>query len=433
MTKSLIKLLVFFLVTSNLSAQVKVDNLQDLWKIAVLNNPTQKVYALKSEQIMDTYKASQAFYYPQASLGFNGQDNLILGVTPIPGVLLNQPGKTFNVQFGKHYTYSPGLTLTKDLFDWQAMLQNKIARENIELNKVQQDAYLQTLKTQMGQYYYGLLVAKASMQISEKDYALADSIYKVIKNKFDEGLTDASAVNQALINENNIKQNIYQSEQLTNQAIANIKILSGLPPSTSFVFSEIKLDNQPNATDLMLGTDKTLIPYKNSITISELQQKAQKALFLPKFSALGYFGFQQFQNNFQMNFNKNAWTDYQYLGLGITWNIFTGFANSNNLKGTIVQKRIAEENYKAAKDQSAITDSLLLDNYTTYNNMVTTSRNTFDLYGKNMDLSLQKFREGLISIDAYFKTFQDYLTAENTYLNNLANLLTTKASIEARQ
>ena len=261
---------------------------------------------------------------------------------------------------------------------------------------------------------------------------MADSIYKVIQNKFAEGLTDASAVNQALINENNIKQNIYQSEQLTNQAMANIKILSGLPPTTSFVFSEIQLDNQPNAVDITLGADKTLVPFKNSIAISELQRKAQVAAFLPRFSAVGYFGFQQFQNDFQMNFNKNAWTDYQYLGLGITWNIFTGFANSNALKSTIVQKRIAEENYKAAKDQSAITDSLLLDNYTVYSNMVTTSRNTFDLYGKNMELSLQKFREGLTSIDGYFKTFQDYLTAENTYLSNLANLLTTKASMEAR-
>jgi outer membrane protein TolC len=147
---------------------------------------------------------------------------------------------------------------------------------------------------------------------------------------------------------------------------------------------------------------------------------------------VGYFGFQQYQNSFEMSFAKNAWPEYQYLGLGLTWNIFTGFSNSNNLKGTIVQKRIAEENYTAAKDQGAINDSLLLDNYFTYNNMVTTSQNTYDLYGKNMDLSLQKFREGLISIDSYFKTFQDYLAAENTYLNNLANLLTTKANIEAR-
>ena len=432
MNKTLVYILVFFLFTSNLSAQAKIDNLENLWKIAIQNNPTQKVYLLKTEQITDTYKASQGFLYPKASLGFNGQDNLILGITPIPGIIFQQPGKTIDVQFGTHYTYSPGLTINQDLFDWQSVLQAKIAKENIELNKVQQDAYLQTLKTQIGQYYYSLLVAKASLPISEKDYALADSIYKVIQSKFNEGLTDASAVNQALINENSIKQNIYQSEQLTNQAIANIKILSGLPPATSFVFSEMQFDKQPNGTDITLGTDKTLIPYKNNITISELQRKAQLAAYLPKLSAVGYFGFQQYQNSFEMSFAKNAWADYQYIGLELTWNIFTGFANSNSLKSTIVQKRIAEENYAAAKDQSTITDSLLLENYSTYNNMVTTSRKTFDLYGKNMDLSLQKFREGLISIDAYFKTFQDYLTAENTYLNNLANLLTTKANIEAR-
>ena len=183
---------------------------------------------------------------------------------------------------------------------------------------------------------------------------------------------------------------------------------------------------------MALGSDKTLEPYANSITIANLQLKAQKAAFLPKLTATGYFGFQQFDNDFQMSFAKNAWSDYQYIGLGLNWPLFTGFANSNKMKSISTQKRIAEQNYQSAKEQSNINDSLLLDNYTSFNNMTSAAENSFYLYGKNLELSLQKFREGLISIDAYLKTFQDYLAAENVYLNNLSNLLTTKAAIEAR-
>lgn len=437
MSRLLIYMMICLFFITKLSAQnkeeIKVDNLNALWKIAMQNNPNQKVYNLKREQLGYDFKTSQSFYYPQAAVGFNGQDNLIQSVTPVPGIIFNKPGTVY-LQFGKHYTYSSGLTLTKDLFDWQALLQSKIAKENIRLNDVQQDAYLQTLKTQVGQYYYSALVATTSLKIAEKDISVADSAYHIAKQKFDEGLTDKSLVNQALINKNNVIQNAEQSQQLYNQAFANIKILSGLSATASVSFTDksvedfsAKLNDAPN-----LGSDKTLIPYSHNISIAEMQQKMQVASTYPKLVATGYLGFQQFQDKFKMGFEKNAWTDYQYIGLGLNWPIFTGFANNNKLKSITTQKRIAEENYKSASTQSAINDSLLIQNYQVYQKMTVTSRNSFELYGKNLGLSMQKFKEGLVPIDNYLKIFQDYLTAENTYLNNLSNLLTTKAAIEAR-
>ena len=431
MNKALVYILIFFLFKSNLSAQVKVDKLEDLWKIAIQNNPSQKVYDLKREQLGYDYKTSKSFYYPQASVGFTGQDNLIQSVTPVPGIIFNKPGTVY-LQFGKHYTYGSGLTVTKDLFDWQAMLQSKIAKDNIELNNNQQAAYTQTLKTQVGQYYYAALVAKAAVMIAEKDLFISDSIYVAIKQKFDEGLTDASAVNQALINKNAIQQNILQSNQLLNQAVANIKILAGLPAKTAIAFGEVAIEKEAKKVGNTLGEDKTLLPYKTSIDISLLQQKEQKAAFLPKLTATGYFGFQEYRDRFEMSFAKNAWSDYQYIGLGLNWPLFTGFGNSNKLKSSVVQKKIAEQNYEAAKEQSTTNDFLLIQNLYSFSELVLSSKSSFDLYGKNLELSRQKFKEGLISIDVYLKTFQDYLTAENVYLNNLSNLLTTKASIEAR-
>ena len=414
--------------------EIKIDNLKTLWKIAIDNNPNQKVYALKRDQLGYDYKTSESYYYPQVTVGFNGQDNLIQSVTPVPGIIFNKPGTVY-LQFGKHYTYSSGLTFTKDLFNWQALLQSKIAKENIELNSVQQDEYIQTLKTQVGQYYYSALVATTSLMIAEKDITVADSAYQIAKQKFDEGLTDKSFVNQALINKNNVSQNEEQSKQLLNQAIANIKILSGMSASASLYFTEKSLENYSAKLneDPNLGNDKTLIPYLHNISIAEIQQKMQVASTYPKLVATGYFGFQQFQDKFTMSFEKNAWTDYQYIGLGLNWSIFTGFANNNKLKSITTQKHITEENYKAASTQSAINDSLLIQNYLVYQRVTLTSKSSFELYGKNLGLSMQKFKEGLVSIDSYLKIFQDYLTAENNYLNNLSTLLNTKAAIEARQ
>ena len=411
---------------------MKIGDFESLWQIALKNNPNQRVYNLNEEQLIFEYNTSKNFYYPQAFASFNGQDNLIQSVTPVPGALVGHPGSTAYLQFGKHYSYNTGLTLTKDLFDWQAILQSKIAKENIALNTVQQDAFLQTLKLKLGQYYYAALVAKKSIDIAEKDILVVDSIYLAIKQKFDEGLSDASAVNLAKINKNNVQQNIYQSEQLFNQAVANIKVLAGLSPEKTFMLIPLDIENIPSR-NINLNSDKTLVPYSTTITINELQIKEQKTKALPKITATGYFGFQEYRDRFEMSFTKNAWADYQYIGLGLNWPIFTGFANNNKLKSINTQKKIAEQNFKAAKDQSNINDILLIQNLNTFSALVTSSKNNFDLFGKNMLLSKQKFNMGLISVDTYLKTFQDYLVAENQYLNNLSSLLNTKAVIEARQ
>ncbi len=438
MNKSILYIIFSLFFIQNITAQnkdeIKIESLASLWKMAIQNNPTQRVYNLKREQLGYDYKTSQSYYYPQAAASFNGQDNLIQSVTPVPGIIFNKPGTVY-LQFGKHYTYNSGLTLTKNLFDWQASIQSKIAKETIELNNVQQDAYIQTLKTQVGQFYYSALVSKTSLKIAEKDIAVADSAYQSAKQKFDEGLTDMSLVNQALINKNNVMQNAEQSQQLFNQAMANIKILSGIIANTSLSFTETSVEDFSNKlnTEPTLGSDKTLIPYTHNVSIADMQRKVQVASTYPKLTATGYFGFQQFQDKFKLGFEKNAWSDYQYIGLGLNWPLFTGFSNNNKLKSITTQKRIAEENYKSASTQSTINDSLLIQNYQVYQRMTLISKTTFELYGKNLGLSMQKFKEGLIPIDNYLKIFQDYLTAENTYLNNLSNLLTTKAAIEARK
>lgn len=436
MNKGFILVPVSFLLQSVLPAQtdtLRIANMEALWKIAAEKNATQKVYGFKKEQDVFEYKASTGFLYPQAGVSFAGQDNLKLSTTPVPGELLGQPGKTLYLQFGKKFTYSTGVTVSKTLFDWQQLLQSKLAKENIALTNAQQQGSLQTLKTQIGQYYYSLLIANAALAIARNDLLIADSVLQITNQKFKEGLTDAAAVNTALINYNTVQQNMLQSNELKNQATANIKMQAGLTANSVLITSELvdeKVD-EPAATTL--GSDKTLLVYPYNITIADLQRKVQHTAFYPKLSVAGYWGYQQFRDDLSMSFAKAAWTDYRYLGLNFSWPIFTGFTNSNKLKAAVVQQKITAQQYKDAAEQSKINDDALLDTYNSYMKITRTTKNTFQLYAANLVLFKQKYQQGLISIDVYFKSLEDYFTAENAYLNSLSNLLTVKASLLARQ
>lgn len=416
------------------SSTLKIESLESLWKTAIENNSTQKVYALKKQQASIDYKTSKSYIYPQIGASFSGQDNLKLPTTPVPGELFGQNGKTMYLQFGKQYTYNAGFTTSKNLFDWQQNFQSKIARENIILINAQQSGYEQTLKTHIAQYYFTVLVANASVDIARKDLMLADSIVKITAQRFEEGLVDAAMVNQSLINYNNVKQNVFQSEDLQNQALHNIKALAGLTVETTLdIQSSRKFEALYDTGFIAVGQDKNLLVYPTNITISELQRKTVHAGLYPRLSLYSYFGYQQFRKDFGMSFSNEAWIDYRYIGINMSVPIFTGFANKNRLRSAAVQKKIAEEQYKAAAGQSKIDDEALKDNYKNYLSIVNSSRNIFELYGKNLDLSEQKFKEGLLSIDSYLKTFEDYLHAENAYFNNLSNLLLVQASVSARK
>ena len=417
----------------NTTDTVKLGSLNEVITSAIKNNPTQAIYQQQIKQAEYNFKASKGYIYPNASGSFNGTDNIHLGVTPVPGELIGRPGTTFYAQFGKQYNYSTGITLNQDILDWTSVFQAKISENNIKLNQLQQDSYIQNLKEQVARVYFSALVAKAALKINGDDMVLADSLAALSAQKLREGTTDIISVNQSKINTYSIQQNQAQSQQLYDQGIENLKILLGTIPSSELKLSEaINLDSLNEMQIGKMGDDKNLDVYKQQVTIADVQSRSQRSAAYPKLSASAYLGAQQFRSDFGLAFSNTAWTPYRYIGLNLNVPIFTGFANSNKYKSALLQKNIAGIQYDNARQQSEINDRLLFKNHADYLKMVGSAESSFKLYGKNLRLNQQKYQEGIISMDAYLKAFQDYLAAENQYLNNLSQLLSTRSTILSR-
>jgi outer membrane protein len=442
------------------SDTIRLNTLDQTIASAVKNNPTQEIYLKQMQQAALNYKAAQGFLYPNASLGFNGTDNLSLAETPIPGVIFGQPGTTIYAKFGKHYVYNAGLTLNQDILTWTNVLQMKIARSNVELANLQREAFLQSLREQVARLYFSALIARAALLIDGHDRQLADSVVALSRQKLQEGTADLMSVNLAAINSNSIAQNQAQSQQLLDQSIENLKILlrgkpadelqlmDSLGPDVSGLGGPQRLPGDGVAGDgtadvpgvswrlagsVRLSADKNLVVYREQQDIAGMQSRSQRSQAYPTVTASGFFGDQQFRDDFSLAFGNNAWSAYNYVALNVTIPLFTGLANTNKYRSSLVQKDIADLQLRSAAEQSAINDRLLLKNYTDYLQMLRAAVASFRLYGQNVRLDQQKYMEGLMSLDVYMKAFQDYLTAENTYLNTLSQLLSIQATIISRQ
>ena len=436
------KLLIVTLLAISLTMQARaqdsaglttVTSFTGLWEKVRHDNPTSRVYALNVQKARIDRAAANSYLLPSVGGNFNGQDNLALAVTPVPGELVNRPGTTYYVEFGKHYSYTAGLSAGETLFNWTSVFDARIATSNITLNQAQAAYYEQTLKEQTARNYYALLVSRAAVTVALRDQTLADSLVGMTRQRLDEGLTDATALNLAKIDAGNVRSNLAQSRLLYDQSLENLRILLGQGPGDSLNITEtLHIEDDPGDADTKLGPDKNLDVYRVQAETAVLQRRQKVAAALPTLGLNGYYGFQQFRDDFAMSFKQGAWTNNSYIGLNLQVPLFTGLANTNHWKSARISEQVAALQYDNARLQSQAGDDLLLRQHQDYLEMVRVSRDNFLLYGHNLDLSRQKFNEGLLTIDAYFKVFEDYLSAENAFLNNMSNLLSVQASILAR-
>lgn len=410
-----------------------VTSFAGLWEKVRHDNPTSRVYALNVQKARIDRAAARSYQYPSIGGNFNGQDNLALAVTPVPGELVNRPGTTYYVEFGKHYSYTAGLSAGQALFNWTSVFDARIATNNITLNQAQAAYYEQTLKEQTARNYYALLVSRAAIDVALQDQALADSLVGINRQRLDEGLTDATSLNLARIDAGNVRSNLAQSRLLYDQSLENLRILLGQGPADSLRFLEtLDLQSEPGEAGTQMGPDRNLDIYRVQAEAAILQRREKFAAALPTLGLNGYYGFQQFRDDFAMSFKQGAWTNNTYIGLNLQVPLFTGLANTNHWKSARVSEEVAALQYDNARLQSQAGDDLLIRQHGDYLEMVRVSRDNFLLYGRNLLLSREKFSEGLLAMDGYLKVFEDYLTAENAYLNNMSNLLNVQASILAR-
>uniref|UniRef100_UPI004047D964 TolC family protein n=1 Tax=Algoriphagus sp. TaxID=1872435 RepID=UPI004047D964 len=420
-------LLLLLVVCTHAGAQnritlVEVDSLEELLKLARIQNPDVKSYELNVTKRNYDVKTSKAARLPSIAGSFSGQRNLALATTPVPGEFFGQPGTTVNAQFGQEYAYNAGITISKSFLDRQTSLKIKMAQLTLEAAEVQQDAYFQLLNQQVSLNYYSLLIAKRAIALAEKNIEIADSIALLGEQRFQEGLVDALAVNQARINTNVTKQNLNSSKQLYENSNNELKMLLGLgDDDTLKVLANIQyeLPLMYGASDLRPNDNIRLASLNKDQ--AQNQVKIQKSMFLPKVSIASYYGKQQFVENFEIDFGNSTWSNYRYLGLNLSLPILTGFSNQNKLKASRVDLELAENELTKTNLKSQMQDIRLITEYHTSIKNTHLAMEAFQLYEQNERLTLQKYSEGMISLDRYLNAFQDYLKAENAFLNTLLN------------
>jgi len=414
--------------------QTNFANVNEVITLALKNNPDLSVYLLQQEKAALEYKNNKNYFLPNISGAASFQNNLALQTSALPGEIFGQPGETVDIQLGQQYNYNAGINLSKTIFDREAKLKAKVSKISTEIASAQTEIYKQTLKEQTSFYYYSALIGKEAVRISKEDLKTSDSIYQLTIQKFGEGLIDIAVKNQSEINRNKVEQSLLSNQNIYNNSLNNLKLLLGIKYETQLNLTENILEYEnPSLEKLELNDDKNLVLKALQEEQSQLSIKKEKSTYLPKLSLNGYFGKQQLSDEIGVSFNNNSWNDYSYIGANLSVPIFSGFSKSNKVKMAKIDNEISLQNLQIEKRKSISKDTELLDEYKRNISILKNSKENFRLSKNISDLAMLKYQQGFLSLDNYFISYQDYLKAENNYLNSLSVTFSQYAIILSRQ
>ncbi|WP_318342844.1 TolC family protein [Flagellimonas baculiformis] len=379
------------------------------------------------------HQLSKSYLLPTVTGSFSAQNNLKLATTPIPGELVGQPGELVDVQFGRDYNYNAGITISQTVLDWQKTIKSRTAKVDRDIAEVQSDLFEVKLTEQIALYYHTALIAQKALQLNEKDFAIADSIRILTKEKFDKGIIDKSVLNHASINLNAVEQSIFSNLSTLVKSLHQLKSLLGIDAGVSLILDEdYEYSNQAFEIPKELAKDGGITLLEHQLEQSRLKIKDEKSAYYPKLTFNAYFGQQQFQDDLTLSLDGGAWGDYSYLGMNLTVPVFNGLANRSRTKIAKIEHAIAQKNLESEIQQSTLRDDLLLKEYEISLYTTTSTYDSFKLYSNNLELAFQKYRQGIIPLDSYFQVFEDYIRAENNYLNALSSVYTQYSTILSR-
>lgn len=414
-------------------AQVKFDSPEDACEYALTHNYGNKMQQLKTEQAEKNKMAANAFLYPNITAGMTGQYNIDISETPVPGEILGQPGETVYLKFGKQYAYTAGLNVNYNLLNWTSVYQSKTAAANVQLEKANSRYYEQQLKEQVGQVYSATITAIQAEKLWNRNLLAADTIEQLTKQKFSEGLVDQLAVNQSVINRMQVVQQL-ECTKLYNVQVSNqLKMLLGVDSNTEMTLTEIPVQEKIEPDGLLLTPDNQSEIFKQQEKVASFEMKSALSVFAPQISLKGYFGANQYWDNFDFSFDTNDWRKSNYVGVSVTMPVFTGLANKSKYNAAKIQKQIAQTAYNEELANAELKDNNLLKEYFSAANVANTSLEKLQLSKDNLQLARQKYEQGLMSLTDYLEVFNADLSVQNQYLSDLSEFRSVEATIESRK
>jgi outer membrane protein TolC len=421
----------FVLVIGSCFAQTitEFQSLQEVLVVAEKNSYTSKVSTEQSNlSKLTVISAYGNALNPKLPATGSITDNTSLPVSFLPAEAFGgAPGTFRQVTLGQRYISTFNLSPQFDILQFGNIAKIKSAKLNDQLTESNNQVSKKNLFDQLNACYHNILSFQAQIEVLNANKKKADSLYSIVKNKYELGLVRVQDLNDAQINAITIADKQEQATLNLEQQYLTLKTLCDTESEMHVNQSLWTIANQGETLEAS-GDLST----KNS----ELQAQFARAEFnaakwqnMPVLSFVSSF-------NWQNNSNKQFLDPAQkyiyssYWGLRLSWDIPTNVAKLTSLKSAQINYKIAKLNSEHLALQNKMQNDQMEKDYAKavaqYNNNLL----IFKLKEENYQKSKNQFEANILPLDKLLLAHNDLLMSQINVATSLANISYSKSKIE---
>lgn len=419
-----------FALTNNLAAQQTFTSIE-----SVLNYTNEISTNLKSGEIRYSQAQKAKLAAIMSIIDLNGNaslnvtNNTMLPVSLFPAETFGgEPGTYREIQTGIQYTNNFNLNAELKLINISGWKNLKLAKINIDAATVDNKISQKSLHENISSVYYNITSLQEQLQSSIINTKIADTLFKIVENKFNLGLARQQEVNNAKANYLNTEESAKQIEFLLQQQYIALKILCDIPESEQIVINE---DIDYSST---ISKPNLVINNLNSLS-SQMKVKSSLANYrqiqlstLPYLSAFASNSNQQFNNNFSLFDNSVNWINSNYIGLKAIWLL----PNANTISQISKSKHeylLAKQNQEHAGLKSNLDFKHLDIEFDKAVSQMNTNKLVNDLRIDSYKKNLDNYKQGITALDELLNSYNAMINSGYNYISSVVNVLLSKSKI----
>jgi outer membrane protein TolC len=332
-----------------------------------------------------------------------------------------------------HNVSTLGVTASQALYNNDVVLASKASKYSRQYYKQNTESSKIDLASDVSKAFYDVLLSQRQLDIINEDIVRLRRSLKDANARYQAGVVDKTDYKQATISLNNALASHKQTQEAIKSKTAYLKQVMGYNPDRRIILA---YDSVALQTEAAIDTNE-IINYNNRIefrllettkNLRNLNVSYYKWGFLPSLSATAGYSLAYFNDTFSKLYNTGYPTSY--IGLGLTFPIFTGTKRLQNLaKARLQVQRIdldIENTRNAINTEYTQALASYKSNYTNWQYLSENVTLAKDVY-KVVDL---QYREGIKTYLDVIVSQADLRTAELNYYNALFQLLSSKIDLQ---
>lgn len=375
---------------------------------------------------------------PQINGAVSYQNQLKQPVSQIPAEFFGgEPGTYQEVVFGQAQSISATATLRQQIFDGSYIVGVQATKTFLEYSQNNKEKTELEVRKSVVEAYGNVLLARESIQISEKNKStLEENLYET-KRIYENGLGDEESVDQLQITLSTVDNQLKNARRMEEITLQMLNLVLGLPIETPTILTENLDDLTQKEIDLgLIDSEFNIennVDYKMAANLNEqrfLELKLAKSRALPTLNAFINYGGNSFSNDFNFLDSGQQWFGSSILGVDLNIPIFSSLGRSASTQRAKIALEKAKTQFTEAQAQIRLQLESAKSDYILAIEQYGTSKENLELAERIENKNQVKYEEGLATSFELRQAQTQLYTSQQEYLQSMVDVINKKTALE---